>query len=80
MDVAVKKIELIEWLARLQDEKLIQRFETLRKGSIKEMYEQQMPKTMEQLQAKLEQSEKDIAEGKVHSQDEVEKYFKARFK
>ena len=80
MDIAVKKVELIEWLARLQDEKLIQRIETLRKGSIKELYEQRMPKTKEELEAKLSQSEKDIKEGKVHSQEEVESYFKARFK
>ena len=80
MDIAVKKVELIEWLARLQDEKLIQRIETLRKSSIQELYEQQMPKTREALQAKLNQSEKDINAGKVYSQEEVENYFNARFK
>ncbi len=80
MDIAVKKGELIEWLARLQDEKLIQRIETLRKSSIKELYEQRMPKTKEELAAKLDQSEKDLQEGKVHSQEQVESYFKARFK
>ena len=79
MDIALKKIELIEWLARLQDERLIQRIETLRKGSVKDLYEQRMPKTREELQSKLEQSEKDILEGKVHSQQEVEKYFRAKF-
>lgn len=31
MDLAVKKIELIEWLTRLQDEKLIKKVESLRK-------------------------------------------------
>ena len=80
MDIALKKVELIEWLARLQDEKLIQRIETLRKSSIKDLYEQRMPKTKEELQAKLTQSEKDIQEGKVHSQEEVENFFKAKFK
>ncbi len=53
MDIAIKKVELIEWLARLQDEKLIQRIETLRKSSIKELYEKRMPKNMEGLEAKL---------------------------
>jgi hypothetical protein len=33
MDIAVKKIELIEWLSRLQDEKLIKKVEGLRKES-----------------------------------------------
>lgn len=80
MDIALKKVELIEWLARLQDEKLIQRIEILKKGSLKEAYELRTPKTMEELQAKLDQSEKDITSGKVHTQQEVEDYFKARFK
>jgi hypothetical protein len=80
MDISVKKVELIEWLARLQDEKLIQRIEALRKNSVKELYEQRMPKTAEELQTKLSQSEKDIQQGKVHSQEEIENYFKARFK
>jgi len=80
MDIAVKKVELIEWLARLQDEKLIQRIETLKKSSIKELYEQRMPKTREALETKLNRSEEDIKEGKVHSQEEVESHFKARFK
>lgn len=80
MDIALKKVELIEWLARLQDEKLIQRIELLRKGSVDELYEQRIPKTMEALQEKLDRSEAAIKEGKVHSQEDVENYFKARFK
>ena len=79
MDIAVKKIELIEWLARLQDESLIQKIEVLRKGSIKDIYEQRMPKTMEDLQEKLVHSEQDIKAGNVHSQEEVESFFRARF-
>ncbi len=79
MDIAVKKVELIEWLVRLQDEKLIQRIDTLKKGSVKSLYEQRMPKTMEEIQAKLDRSEKDINAGNVHSQEEVENYFKTKF-
>jgi hypothetical protein len=80
MDIAVRKVELIEWLARLQDEKLIQRIETLKKGSIKELYEQRMPKTEQELETKLNRSEDDVKGGRVHSQDEVEHHFKGRFK
>jgi hypothetical protein len=80
MDIALKKIELIEWLARLQDEKLIQRIEILKKGSVKEAYEWRTPKTMGELDGKLDQSDEDISSGKVHSQQEVEDYFRARFK
>jgi hypothetical protein len=80
MDIALKKVELIGWLAGIQDEKLIQRIETLKKSSIKELYEQRMPKTHEELEIKLNRSENDIKEGKVRSQEEVEGHFKARFK
>lgn len=79
MDIAVKKLELIEWLARLQDESLIQKIEVLRRGSVKDIYEQRIPKTMEDLQAKLDRSEQDIKAGKVHSQEEVESFFKSKF-
>jgi hypothetical protein len=79
MDIALKKVELIEWLARLQDESLIQKIEVLRKGSVKDIYERRMPKTMEELQAKLDRSEQDINEGKIHSQEEIESFFKSKF-
>jgi len=80
MDIAIRKVELIEWLARLQDENVIQRVETLKKGAVKELHEQRTPRTMSEMQAKLDKSEKDIQSGKVHSQEEVEGYFKTKFK
>lgn len=80
MDIAVKKIELIEWLSRLQDESLLQRIDALRKGAINEIYEERIPKTLDDLQAKLDRSAKDIAEGKVYTQSEVESHFKNRMR
>jgi hypothetical protein len=79
MNIALKKIELIEWLARVQDEKLLQRIEALRKGSVNEAYESRTPKSMEDLQEKLSRSEDDIKAGRVHTQEEVKSYFKSRF-
>ncbi len=79
MDIAVKKVELIEWLARLRDEKLIQQIETLKKGSIQKAYEKRIPKTVEEVKEKLNQSERDIDSGNTHSQRDVEAYFKSRF-
>ena len=79
MDIALKKIELIKWLARLQDESLIQKIEVLRKGSVKDIYEKRMPETTNDLEAKLDRSEQDIKTGKVHSQEEVETFFKTKF-
>lgn len=79
MDIAVKKIELIEWLVRLQDKSLILKIEALKMGSIKDIYEQRIPETMQDLQAKLDRSEQDIKTGRVHSQKDVEAYFKSQF-
>jgi hypothetical protein len=79
MDIALKKIELIEWLARLKDEKLIERVEALKNSSAKEAYEARMPKTMGDLQEKLNRSCEDISAGRLHSQEEVENFFQAKF-
>lgn len=79
MDIALKKIELIEWLSRLQDEKLIQRIEALKQGSTKDAYELRMPKTKEDLHAKLDRSDEDINAGRIHSHDEVENFFAKKF-
>jgi predicted RecB family endonuclease len=79
MNIAGKKMELIEWLVRLQDENLIQRIENLKNDARKDIFEKRIPKTIEELQSKLEQSENDIFSGRIHSQEEVENYFKAKF-
>ena len=80
MNIALKKIELIEWLVRLQDESLIQRIEDLKTSSAKDRYEQRTPKTIDELQTRLDKSAKDISVGMVHSQQEVEDYFETKFK
>jgi hypothetical protein len=79
MDIALKKIELIEWLSRVQDEQLIQRIEALRKGSAKDAYELRTPKSSAELQEKLDRSERDIKEGRIHSHEAVESFFKTKF-
>ncbi len=78
MDIALKKIELIEWLVGLQDESLLQKIEALKKNAVKDTYEQRIPKSWSDLRAKLDRSEQDINAGNVHSQDEVEFFFKSK--
>jgi hypothetical protein len=78
MDLAVKKVELIEWLVRLQDEKLIKQIEALRRGSVKDSYELRMPKNMSELQEKLDRSEQSIRTGHIQTQEDVEIFFKAK--
>ena len=75
MNLAVKKIELINWLTR-QDEAMIKKIDTLRKSSIKSTYSARMN---ESLKSKLKRSEADIKAGRTHNQDEVESYFNSKF-
>ena len=75
MNLAVKKIELINWLTR-QDEAMIKKIDNLRKSSIESTYSSRMS---EKLESKLKRSEVDIKEGRTHSQQEVETYFKSKF-
>lgn len=75
MNLAVKKIELINWLTK-QDESMIKKIDSLRKSSIELAYSSRMS---EKLESKLKRSEVDIKEGRTYSQKEVETYFKSKF-
>jgi len=79
MNMAVKKVELIEWLIGLKDENLIRQIESLKTGAIKDIYDRRRPKTMDEIRQKLIRSEQDIQSGQVYSQEEVREYFKDRF-
>jgi len=76
MDLAVKKIELINWLTK-QDEAMVKKIDALRKSSIESDYRSRMG---EKLETKLKRSEADIKNGEIHTQEEVEAYFKSKFK
>jgi hypothetical protein len=75
MNLAVKKIELINWLTK-QDEAMINKIDVLRKSSIETVYSSRMNDSLE---SKLKRSESDIKAGRTHSQDEVESYFNSKF-
>lgn len=68
MDLALKKIELINWLTK-QDESMIKKIENLRQGSIEEAYKNRMN---EDLEAKLSRAQSDIAAGRTYSQSDVQ--------
>ena len=80
MDVAVKKIELIEWLTRLQDESILDRIDALKNDSLQKVYENRTPKSLKELQIKLDRSEQDIKAGRVFTQAEAEAHFKNRMR
>jgi hypothetical protein len=74
MNIAVKKIELIEWLARIQDKSLLKKLEALKKKAIAESYESKMkPMTSKQYTSLLDQAEEDYKNGRVTSQEDLEK-------
>lgn len=74
MNIAAKKIELIEWLARIHDKSLLEKIEILKKKSIAETYESRMkPMTSQQYKSLLDQAEKDYKNGNVTSQEDLEK-------
>ena len=79
MNVAIKKVELIEWLARLQDESILERIEALRKGSAEASFRDRTPQSLDDLQIKLDRATEDIKEGRTVTQSEAEAHFNSRF-
>ena len=74
MNIAVKKVELIEWLTRIQDKSLLEEVEILKKRAITESYKSKMkPMTSKQYKSLLDQAEEDYKNGRITSQEGIEK-------
>lgn len=74
MNIAVKKVKIIEWLVQLKDESLIKKIEKLKNQSIKESYEASLkPMSPSAYKAMLNEAEEDYKKGKVISQEALEK-------
>jgi hypothetical protein len=74
MNIAVKKVELIEWLAGIQDKSLLDELENLKKKAVAESYESRMkPMTSQHYKSLLDQSEEDYKNGRLTSQENLEK-------
>ena len=74
MDIAVKKVELIEWLARLQDKSLLEKVDSLKKKAVTEAYEAKMkPMSSAEYKSMLDQAEDDLKNGRVTSQEDLER-------
>lgn len=74
MNIADKKVELIEWIASLKDHTLLEKIEQLKQQSISEAYQANLkPMTPKQYKARLDQAEADYQQGNVISQEEIEK-------
>lgn len=79
MDIALKKVELIEWLIRIQDESLLQSVEALRKKAVADAYQRNTPRTLAELQESLDRSQLDILAGRVYTQEEVEGIIRSKY-
>lgn len=74
MNIAVKKVELIEWLTRVQDESLLEKIELLKKQAIRESYEMRLkPMSSEKYKSMLDQAEMEYQAGNTTSQEGLEK-------
>ena len=74
MSIAVKKIELIQWLAQIKDSAVIKKVEGVKKQSIKESYEASLrPMSHKAYKVMLDQSNEDYKHGRVISQKSLEK-------
>ena len=79
MNIQVRKLNLIEHLLLLQDEKMLSKledfFESFQK---KHDLSQLTPMSLEEFYARNRQSQKEIIEGKLIVQNEVKKHFEKK--
>lgn len=74
MNIAVKKVELIEWLVGVEDTSLLEQVDSLKKKAIAAAYESKMkPMTSEEYKSMLDQAEDDLKNRRVTSQEDLEK-------
>jgi len=72
-DLAIEKLKLIEWLARLQDPNTLKKLIALKKENELPAYNEVFPKmTQEQLLKNLQASEEDIKLGRVSDIESIE--------
>lgn len=74
MNILAKKLNLIEYLIALQDEQILSKIEALLKPFQKQKTKSISPMKLEEFYARNRQSQKEIAEGKLISQDDVKKH------
>jgi len=76
MNLQTEKLQLIEWLVRLQDTDIVQRLLEVKQDSEKAAYEASLkPMTVQELIARAEASNEDIEAGRVYTREEIAKPF-----
>ncbi len=74
MNTAEKKLDLITWLAELNDSEVLEQLDQIKKRSIVERYQKTLqPMSSEELRESLAESEEDYRNGRIISQEELER-------
>lgn len=71
-----RKLDVIEYLSRLQDEEILDKIESVIRKS--RAAKKLKPLSKKEYFKMLEQSEEDIRKGRIYAQEDVVKYFKAK--
>lgn len=71
-----RKLDIIEYLSRLQDEEILDKIESVIRKS--RAAKKLKPLSKKEYFKMLEQSEEDIRKGRIYAQEDVVKYFKAK--
>ena len=73
MDIQVKKLELIEWIAQISDINIISKMDKIRRTYLIMSNDNIKPMTVKEFYASIERAEEDIKSGRIYTQEEVEK-------
>jgi uncharacterized protein YnzC (UPF0291/DUF896 family) len=73
MNIQIKKLELIEWIAQMSDTNIISKMDKIRKTYLTITKEKVKQMSLEEFYASIDRAEKDIKSGKIYSQQEAEK-------
>jgi len=73
MDIQIKKLELIEWIAQISDSNIISEMDKIRKSYLTMSEENIKPMTVKEFYASIERAEEDIKSGRIYTQEEVER-------
>ena len=73
MDLQIRKLNLITYLAQVQDEVLLEKLESYILKNEGEFHSELKPFTIEELVNRIKKSELDYKEGKFKSQEDLEK-------
>ena len=73
MDIQLKKYELIEWMTQISDFRILSEIEKIQKKYISKTNKESVPLTIDEFYNSVEKAEDDIKQGRIYTQEEVEK-------